>query len=645
MIEIDFHDQDCLVDEVASNLLGPHPTCWDLVLPPGFGEERFAEALTRRLRADRVRPRVAVRGADHSHPTIRAFVNALHRDWAETSISPKPLGRSADQYLDSLLTEMASGDRPLILILKRFHKVLDNLDKWVLGKLRTEEQAKRLHTVIITPLPLTILKKRWEARDHFFSTSDYGDSRHFTKAVEPPTPDEVARDCAALDIPDAVADFALRLTGGYPEPLAAVLEWWENRGRPDLRPRNRAQMLEWARDQLAVFVEWLDPLEDGQYRDHVINLYHGVEIDEACDAFVRHPWEAIVLEENGLRAEALGAAALKVALADSSEQHGRSSPWQNVSSRARQLYQRRQYAGAQRVLDGVDAFRLRPHDRLLRAHSRVMYAIQGAEGDEHLGEDTDCSALRDALREARKSLDGDDLGLSLIDRRKIEGRYEQLEGVANAVSKASSASGPVRSFVDVLAGFGGEGDQNVRVAALLLLVRFEAAKTMAGDASACQFALSLPEQIFRTWALWGLGLSFYDAASEDDPAWEIVEREWPAVRRKVDRPKLHEQFPSLFAFAYFALARACRLPAGHPGATELTFRDLESDLSAFDRVRTGRAHGVCLTSKRERNRYFELIDHWLTAMIAACPEPVTREELLELIEPLPQIDADGTVLW
>jgi hypothetical protein len=646
MIEITFNDQGKLVEQIAADLVGSHPSCWDLVLPPGFGEERFAEALAHRLRADPRSPRVSARGADHSNATIRAFVNALHRDWSETTAPPKPLSKIADQYLDLLLAEMGGKERPLILILKRFHKVLDSLNKWVLGKLRTEEQARRLHTVIITPLPLTALKKRWEARRHYFSTSDYGDSRHVTETAKPPTPDEVAGNCTALEIPDSVVDFALRLTGGYPESLAAVLEWWDKRGRPDLKPRNRAQMLELARDQLSVFVEWLDPLEDGQYRDHVINLYHGVDTDKAREAFTIHPWEHVILEDGGLRAEALGAAALKAALADTGRGTGRRSPWQDVPGRARLLYQRRQYAAAVQALKGADPARLTAHDRLLWAHAAVMRATHGAEGDEHLGEDTDCRALREALRDVRKVLAESDLGLSASDQRKIEGRYEQLEGVADAICAAAAVEGPFRGrLVDILAGFGPEKDCNTRGAALLLLVKFEAGKAIAGDASACQFALSLPEQIFRIWALWKIGISYYDAPATDDPAWEIVEAEWPAVRERVRRAVQHGHFPSFFAFAYFVLARARLLSTGNPAGVEMTFNQLASDLSTYERVRTGSAHGIYLTSKRDRDRYFDLIDRWLTTLIAACPEKVSREELMELIEPLPLVNSDGIVLW
>src|SRR5207248_738459 len=84
MIDIDFHDQVGLVRRLGENLVGAHPSCWDIVLAPGFGEERFAHQLADSLRSHPRRPRVAVQGADNSNSTIADFVRALHWQWLET---------------------------------------------------------------------------------------------------------------------------------------------------------------------------------------------------------------------------------------------------------------------------------------------------------------------------------------------------------------------------------------------------------------------------------------------------------------------------------------------------------------------------------------------------------------------------------
>ena len=103
-------------------------------------------------------------------------------------------------------------------------------------------------------------------------------------------------------------------------------------------------MLQQATNRLHTFVEWLDPFEDGKFRDQVINLYHNIATDNAKDAFERHPWKGVVIDEDGLRAEALGGAALKTALNDAAEHKSSQSRWYSVADRVKQLYQRRWYA-------------------------------------------------------------------------------------------------------------------------------------------------------------------------------------------------------------------------------------------------------------------------------------------------------------
>ena len=65
----------------------------------------------------------------------------------------------------------------------------------------------------------------------------------------------------------------------------------------------------------------------------------------------------------------------------------------------------------------------------------------------------------------------------------------------------------------------------------------------------------------------------------------------------------------------------------------------------FESVRTGHAHGVYVPTKRQRQAYAALVDRWLTSLLSAGPGIGSRQELLELTEPLPLVNADGTVSW
>src|SRR5262249_23581119 len=130
------------------------------------------------------------------------------------------------------------------------------------------------------------------------------------------------------------------------------------------------------------------------------------------------------------------------------------------------------------------------------------------------------------------------------------------------------------------------------------------------------------------------------------PAWDTVEQHWQNHRGQINRPGPGQDFPNFFVFAYFALARwetRPELERGH--APEQSFRSLQQTLSVYERVRTPGAHSITSTSKRDRKDYFRLIDRWLGCLIAACPAQVTRESLLDIIEPLPTVAPDGSLSW
>ena len=648
MIEIEFLDQSRLTDDLVESVVGDFPSCWNVVLPPGFGEERLSEQLGRKLRAHARQPYVAIQGADAVNSTIADFVRALHWQWSEKPTAPKRLHPSATTALDYLLRWTRERERPVVLVLKRFHKVLDSLDKWVLGKLSTEEEARRLRTITISPLPYSDLKKRWESKKHYFTTSEYGRT-HAKRVVEPRTREELSEVCRSLNyvIPQDLVDLASKISGGYPEAMGKVLEWWLSRGSPPLRPQVRKELLEYASGLLETFVTWLDPLEDGKFRDCVIDLYHGVDTEQARDAFRKHPWRDVVLDKDGLRSEALGLAALGAALREDRGALTTQSRWYEITDRTLLLYERRQYESVARILGSTDTSSLLPHDRLLRLHADIMRLITGDEGESHLGEDTDSRRLRKAMQDATQLLESGAFPITSGDRSKIESRYSQLEEMAKAINSTGSVKTRLRGrLVDILAGVAGPKHREMRTCLLLLLVKYEAGKAVAGDGSACQFVLFLPEQIFRIWAFWGLGLDYYHAPTGCEDIWENVERAWPSVHGPVRRASPGRGFPSLPVFAYFALATWDRsrcdesIPAPEP-----TYKDLETALSEFDAVRTGRSHGYFQTNRRERDNFFSLIDRWLNCLLQVCPVKVVREELLSVIEPLPVVSANGMVRW
>jgi hypothetical protein len=62
-------------------------------------------------------------------------------------------------------------------------------------------------------------------------------------------------------------------------------------------------------------------------------------------------------------------------------------------------------------------------------------------------------------------------------------------------------------------------------------------------------------------------------------------------------------------------------------------------------IRRDAAHSVFICNSKKRKSYFELIDRWLDCLIEVCPTNIYREDLLRIVEPLPLIQADGSVKW
>jgi hypothetical protein len=647
MIVFDFHEQRALAEQIAADLTGAHPDCWDVVLPPGFGADRFAEQIRSSLATRPSRPRVAVLGADGRHSSVADFIGHLHWQWLECPAPPPALHRKDTYYLDLLFNRLRADERRLVLILTRFHRVLDYLKPWVLNRLREEEQAHRLHSVVLTPLPLRDLKKWWEADGHYFCNSEYGNQRHCTRRVLPPTEAEVTEACSGFDIPPGVAAFAQALTGGYPEPTAEVLRSWVKADRPELKPGVRRQLECTAREQLREFVDKLDPPRSSTYRDHVIDLYHRADPDDARAGLNGHPWQELILDADGLRAEALGAAAVEAAVrAGEAEGRGR-SVWYRAGDRARLLYRRRQYEAAARVLSGLDTDSIRAHDQLLRGHAVVMQFLGGTE-DEFLGSESSANRVLSELSACRESLTAGVPGLDPADGEKILYRYEELEKVATATAAAAKSQGRFAGrVVDVLAGFSERERRNDRAALLLLLSRLESARTMAGDTAALAYALPLPEQVMRVWALWAAGVNYYSVPPAEDPTWAIVRENWPLAQYgPPDLPEPGEDFRSLPLLSAFALARWIRLPDSEKTPSpESDFRSLFSQLTRYEMARNRGAHGVCWPGRKQRAEYIELISRWLTAAIAASPDKRSRSELLAIIEPLPVVLSSGQVEW
>jgi hypothetical protein len=643
------YNQEELVDQVVRGLLHPRfPSCWNVVVPPSFGEDLLGSALERALRADPREPLVAALSPDEIGSRAM-FLDRLRRQWLGDRSAPGT-GPLVDVAINRLLADVFAAarqgreghPRPVVLLLRRFHCILDPLkdDEWVLGRLRTEEQAHRLHTVTLTPMPYTVLKRRWENRKHVFSNSPYGDT-HIQLLAEPWPPEEVRRLAEEEGIHGRVADFIGRLTGGYPEALREAIGAWVRDGHRDLTRPVQASLTRLVVQQLERFVKWLDPLEDRRYRDHLINFYHDPGDPEAYDVLASHPWKNALFLGEELRAEALGEAALKAAIGDARERRPLPTAWVDAVERAQQMYQRRRYDTAVKLLESAEGRALRPPVRLLALNARIMRELYG--GDEELAaEDIDWQRLRRVLRQASSFLDQHGGDFDPGDRARLGDRYAELDNLAEKVAAATAVKGRYEGrLVDILAGMADAEHRSPRHAALLVWQKYEATRALPGPANACQQALYLPEQIFSVWAFWRFGLNFHEAPPGPEEAWQRVEQTWRQEGRgagePLRQPRPGERFSSLSVFAAFV--QAFRNSAGAGGKVppgEHPPDILSKDLSFYEPIRNGKAHALTLTPEGHRKKYFDLIGRWLNYLLAACPDQPLSEGMLQMIlAPLP----------
>lgn len=635
---IGFRNQTELAAEVAEGLVHETaPSSYNIILPPGFGEDALADQISQRLRAMEPRPLVAVLSSDTVR-SVNSYITRLHAQWSETlSIPDVRTNVEADAALKQLLHSLPPS-RPTVQIIKRFHKILDSLDRFVLGALREAENLAKLRTVTISLFGYDHLKTRWEHAGRLLLASDYGDT-HSVRDIEPlSAPDIIAALRTSGRAPPHVVELAISLTGGYPEPFQAVIERWIRMDKPELLPEVRRALRAEAEQRMRRLVKKLDLPNERRYRDLVVDLHQGVDVENALHLLAHHPWQAVLVGDGGLRAEAIGDAAVSVTIEDAVREQQEGSVPATVLKRARLLYERKQYAATVRLLDAVERPTTPDELKLIHAHARVM-AILYADGAGEAGVDTDWGKLKKSVDRARGvlALQSSRIGSA----SQVEERYLDLESLADRIQRATRDGGP--RVVDVLSGFR-SGAADARAALLLLVLKIQAGCALAGNASACQCVLALPEQLFRIWALWALKLDFYQAPADADDTWRCAEGAWP--HGLLTRTEPGAQFGSFESFTYFALSRFRDGEAKARSAPEPDFKSLARALSVLS-IRRDSAHAITLANAKMRLQLFQLIERWFEALLAPClaHEGFTRDELFAQIEPLPIVDGDGSLLW
>lgn len=628
---IGFLDREAVLKKVADDVCDKEYGCsWNLGTPPCFDANGTLDLIKRELLT-----RAGVVVADMTTDTsngCESYVRRLFEQWS-SQVQLQPLRNvPADAMFDYLIASLPENFL-FVQVIRQFHKVPEVLGVPFLGQLRDAEQRRSIKTITATPLLIPDLKKRW-GRLHPCTVSGYGDG-HAEMYVKPLCPDAVVQYLEEQGIPKGISQYLSAQTGGYPECIDATIRVVKRANVTSLTPALKGQLKSAAVNLLRRFVEYLDEESQTIYRDAVVDIYHGVEIDTAVERCHMHPWAEILLnEETELRAGYLGEAAIQDEIRDAASDD-KSTLTQDHFTRAFRLYRMRKFVDAGRVFNAISGNR--PDLEVTKANATLMQCLYSVDAP---GEDSDWAGVVAAARKAQLALSQSE-GLTKM-ASYLSGRLETIERIGSNIVALQRKN--EKRVVDLLAGLRPSNQRCDETAAFLLLCKFETCNAISGHAAACQASLALPEQLLRVWAYWALSINYYSTPENVEEIWKAAESEWPSSLGPLKRSEPGKQFVSLTAFGYFVLAAALLNDVQRDKIPVDNFSELRSVFTRYDQLRNPQAHSYCFTTRKEREQFFALAERWLISMLTVCPSGSTRNDLLDLLEPLPLIGRDGAVL-
>jgi len=622
-----------LVERLVRGLMHPEcPVSYNLVIPPGFGEDRLAEHVARKLKSHPDRPLVAILSADQIR-NVESYASELVAQWNACGAGLPPASPITSANRITQFFDLIPRGRPAIQILTRFHRILDVFDASFLGDLRDRERASLIRSVCISPHGYDELRQRWRKRGHFFCNSDYGWSHH-VELVEPVELEDAVAAAGKLNVPEHVAKMVSGWTGNYPEPFESVVNLWIRQDRPKPTAGTQAELRREARKSLRRFVKWIDPGESSLYRDAVLSLEVDPNEHEAVLRLTQHPWKGVLMKNGRIRANQLASAVVAEYMQPSGTDNHHRVGDAELWTKGAALYRGWKFALAQNLLAmRFEAGAVPNYLAVLYLHAQVMAEIYGGEAEAPMTDcswEAACAALRKALGQVVE------LRLEEEQEKRLKERYEELLRICTTVQKARGTNARV---VDVLLGLrGSNGGHDRRIAVTLLAAHLAYDNRIAGDTLACQAALPLLEQLFRAWAFVALGLNYYAAPAGLDEVWERIA---PFFDGDIRRPKPETEFTSFESFAYFALVlHEYRLPEQKDLRPEADCKALERSLGVLE-MRRDLAHALSVVNPKLRQNFFEISERWLKCLFRCDPTLGSREELLMAIEPLQLINPEG----
>jgi len=191
------HDE--LVKEIHRSWNSRKPKSYSIEIPPGCGASWLSHALvddirvnssvpTKRIKTCLIDGRAFIQ-SELAKSVEWRFVLRLAREWDAIDIINKPdfamknilEEEDTGSFLHLLVRHLLNNNQFPVLVINLFDRFARALDS-IIFEMRHLEQMHKLASAVFSPLPLWLLKKRWQNEDIFFVNSDYGDN-HITKYV------------------------------------------------------------------------------------------------------------------------------------------------------------------------------------------------------------------------------------------------------------------------------------------------------------------------------------------------------------------------------------------------------------------------------------------------------------------------------
>jgi hypothetical protein len=614
-------NEELQIEKVCADLLDDSSANnFTLVVPPGFGEAFVPSELKKRLERDRPDIPIAFIKCDSINDK-QALFSTVCSQWCPG------IDSSGFTSLSQVVKASLGAHPRRVLILSRFHKLLDHVDSSVLVELRDLEQAGDIRTVVCCIYSLSWIKREWRERGHSLLSSDYGDV-HTVYPYQLPAEGEI-RQRLRSEMPMSLISSIIAWTGGVPEHVDAVAKLWMDLGRPNATSLIDDQLRNAAIEKSDAIARQLDETHESRFLDVVVDLWLPPGNSSAARKLTPHPWANFLIIDTDIASEAIGEACFRIKTQRMLKLTVGNDPIGERLRFAKCAYDRRQFAQAHEISAGLVKLDQSPETVILEQHSAIMNCLVSS------GIDVDWSEVH-AIVDSAASVVADVVPRP-TDRQRLNDRYQDLASLCRTINRVQSDSKGSRRIVDILSK-----DGSARAATLaILFLAYSNAEATRSCTEAVTKVMALPEQIFRIWAFWKLGLDYDSVPSERSDVWDAASKEWGSIRGgTLTVPVAESPFSGFLVFSFFAVAMIQVRPELREHAPIPSFEALSRKQFVFD-WRNDQAHSIAVFSRKNRDKFLAEVKDWLECLCHASAESdLSLPSIQEIFSPLPLLEGE-----